>query len=263
MTKLSNKFNVSYSYMADLFAAARTWTQLQALYTLFVGGVIEYTPTYQETMTPDVDTLHIEQVIRAGCITVDSQPGECEKDQIQRAYVDGYINLAETDVETFVATLGKYSDKFMYTITFENGKILTNEDSRHWTVKPAVYATDENNSRLLASKRKPEGHVLYKDSSKLFMPVTAYFSDVTNLYHIFSKRELHLAGHDSMAAWWHIVRNSSVVDIDVASVNITSTDFCRDGVLDVLLEALKSAPRTPPPGSLYDSLGSIFGSMGL
>lgn len=69
------------------------FSQLQGLMILFLNGKLTYNPWHATEVDPETVPL-LEDLIKLndlGCVSIEGQPGECDEDVIQRAYLDGFV----------------------------------------------------------------------------------------------------------------------------------------------------------------------------
>lgn len=130
--------------VSDLWHEApfkKDWEFAMVMYELFIDGIIPGSPTHGAPLTEDVgketrDTFR--RIIQLGFISVDSQPGLCERfshngisgEEVQREYIRGnypikyaqqlFINLLNIMYgDAYIAVNGPYSNYFVRNVVFE------------------------------------------------------------------------------------------------------------------------------------------------
>ena len=105
-----------------LFALAKDYDDIVALYTMFVRGTLPTHPTHGGPLNLDSQTQIIQLETINGkfkCITVDGQPGICNKNEKQRGYI---ILLMPANTPLFYNLIS---------ILEQNKKVLFNINSQY------------------------------------------------------------------------------------------------------------------------------------
>lgn len=212
-----------------LFNLVRDWNDLRALYILYVRGLLPSVPTHVAPLTLDVQAFvdKLEHVIHLGALTVDSQPGLCEGDERQRAYVSCFVNSNDVDISALTQVLKTTPDIIWFLHGDKGVKSNLDKVASKWeTVKEGGHVGDRS---------------LYKSKKTTYIPMTVVDSDGKS--HVETKLQAGYFSKTKKDDQFEIIAEytGDVIDTkDIHYLEICHIDFCDTHLLGILEDVLVS-----------------------
>lgn len=267
---------------SPMFFGARTWEDLCALYELYFRGYLPAVPTQPSPLNIN-STYQAEQLAnltRLGMITIRTQPGNCDSDERERAYIDAYVNSSQIDVEELFRSLNKRN--VLVTVQTRTYRAASEDDTSYfsnlsqslssWKPIPERYANDAFMKRTLYTGRAPGNNEFVEGrpgSGDKRIPVSLNEDGsarrwwIPHSIFVTNNGEISAADRDLLYASWRLIQETSPsledgLDEQVVFLRVLHSDFCKSDLLTTVKAAVKDArvDRSPTSGNFRKRLNS-------
>ncbi len=223
-----DSINEMYSKTTEkLLSKVKIWKDLVKIYTMFIQGRLPGVPTYQRPLTGDVKKdpstkLLSNFLIKNNVISVDSQPGQCNKYEIQRQYIELYLNLYDYNIAKLKDIINTFP--VLYTIEIKN----TNVDISKYKINKSFIFKPKKNDIVQKYYSKIDDTINY-------LPLTTYIMK-NNKFEVDTRHRIPYE-HNKYAS--EIFSCNFSKEPLLAKITFISPDFCKKSLLNTLIIIFK------------------------
>jgi len=240
-----------------LFALAQDFIDITALLTMFVQGLLPNSPTHKSPLVLEsqkqIDPLETING-KYFCITKDSQPGFCNKNEKERAYLVFYTPCNTPFFHNLVKELYK-NKSILFNLSSPNGQIhgvAEKTSSAKWKISKTKEITEKTPYGLLKGKaidHCPQNNELIQTPNFTAIPLT-----VAKVKNETKKQEWFIHTTESLDLnpeyihdWKLTLKYAKNVNKNIlppmAQITIVHRRFCKSNLLKIFLGILKRANK--------------------
>ena len=235
-----------------LFWEAWDWTDVRALYILFLRGLLPSVPTHIGPLVLDSQTQkdQLERINTLGFLSVDSQPGICEESSRQRAYLEGYIDSSVCDASRLYRYLTEGA-AVIVTMTDSQGKVTSNirDITRTWSRMPVQSRKQEDWGQTQTVNTTPaapsDTQLWQKDGSEMLPLTPERLEDGTWQLYTNASFNYLLDPSSRNNVLKDLASYSPLMSPDFAKklvyMQLQHTRFCKADLIDIVDKALQRA----------------------
>ncbi len=234
-----------------MFFGAQTWEDICALYEIYFKGYLPAVPTQASPLDLEYtfQTDHLASLARLGVIPIRTQIGNCDSEERERAYIEGYVNTKQIDIENLFTALSKRSLLVTLLTHSASSNDISNvsETLLNWRPLTEQYATNSLTSSSMRYAAQAPHNEEYLKGAIQRIPLKVNSDDLQRRWWIPQSTVADIAmTRESFFGPWRRIEDASpslastIID-DLVFIRILHGNFCKSDLLASVKTAVKES----------------------